>query len=293
MKHPLALALAIALTTSVAACAQSDANPQADTAVTADASNPFFTESQLPLHYPRFDQIKDSHFGPAFDRGMAEHLKEVEAIANNPEPATFENTILPLEESGDILSRTASVFFSLVGADTNDARKALQAEYAPKLSAHSDAVSLNPKLFERIEALYEKRNELGLDAQGVRLVERYHTTFSQNVLAEVNDSAIVVDSVEQLAGLSDQAITAAAEAAKARGLDGKYVIALQNTTGQPPNTYLEDRALRERLHKASVARGSRANKWDNTGIVSDVVKLRIEKAKMLGYPTYAAYVLAK
>ena len=321
MKHPLALALAIALTTSVAACAQSDANPQADTAVTADASNPFFTESQLPLHYPRFDQIKDSHFGPAFDRGMAEHLKEVEAIANNPEPATFENTILPLEESGDILSRTASVFFSLVGADTNDARKALQAEYAPKLSAHSDAVSLNPKLFERIEALYEKRNELGLDAQGVRLVERYHTdfvragaklsdadktrlkeingelaklgtTFSQNVLAEVNDSAIVVDSVEQLAGLSDQAITAAAEAAKARGLDGKYVIALQNTTGQPPNTYLEDRALRERLHKASVARGSRANKWDNTGIVSDVVKLRIEKAKMLGYPTYAAYVLA-
>ena len=321
MKHPLAMALAIALTTSVAACAQSDANPQADTAVTADASNPFFTESQLPLHYPRFDQIKDSHFGPAFDRGMAEHLKEVEAIANNPEPATFENTILPLEESGDILSRTASVFFSLVGADTNDARKALQAEYAPKLSAHSDAVSLNPKLFERIEALYEKRNELGLDAQGVRLVERYHTdfvragaklsdadktrlkeingelaklgtTFSQNVLAEVNDSAIVVDSVEQLAGLSDQAITAAAEAAKARGLDGKYVIALQNTTGQPPNTYLEDRALRERLHKASVARGSRANKWDNTGIVSDVVKLRIEKAKMLGYPTYAAYVLA-
>jgi peptidyl-dipeptidase Dcp len=321
MKHPLALALAVALTTSLAACAQSDANPQADTAVTADASNPFFTESPLPLHYPRFDQIQDSHFGPAFDRGMAEHLKEVEAIANSTEPATFENTIIALEESGDILSRTASVFFSLVGADTNDARKALQAEYAPKLSAHSDAISLNPKLFERIESLYEQRNDLGLDAQGVRLIERYHTdfvragaklsdadktrlkeingelarlgtTFSQNVLAEVNDSAIVVDSVEELAGLSEQAITAAAEAAKSRGLDGKYVIALQNTTGQPPNTYLENRELRERIHKASVARGSRANKWDNTGIVSDVVKLRIEKAKMLGYPTYAAYVLA-
>ncbi|KGM57737.1 dipeptidyl carboxypeptidase II [Lysobacter arseniciresistens ZS79] len=321
MKHPLALALAVALTTSLAACAQSDANPQADTAVTADSSNPFFTESQLPLHYPRFDQIKDSHFGPAFDRGMAEHLKEVEAIANNSEPATFENTIIALEKSGDILSRTASVFFSLVGADTNDARKALQAEYAPKLSAHRDAISLNPELFERIESLYERRNELGLDAQGVRLVERYHTdfvragaklsdadkarlkeingelaklgtTFSQNVLAEVNDSAVVVDTVEELAGLSEQAITAAAEAAKERGLDGEYVIALQNTTGQPPNTYLEDRALRERIHKASVARGSRANKWDNTGIVSDVVKLRIEKAKMLGYPTYAAYVLA-
>src|SRR5690606_30161005 len=321
MKRLLALALAIALTTSLAACAQPDANPQADTAVTADASNPFFTESQLPLHYPRFDQIKDSHFGPAFDRGMAEHLKEVEAIANNPEPATFENTILPLEESGDILSRTASVFFSLVGADTNDARKALQAEYAPKLSAHSDAVSLNPKLFERIEALYEKRNELGLDAQGVRLIERYHTDFvragaklsdadkvrlkeingrlatlgtqfSQNVLAEVNDSAVVVDSAAELAGLSDEQIAAAAKAAKERGLDGKYVIALQNTTGQPPNTYLQNRALRERIYEASIARGSRGNEWDNTAIVAEVVKLRAEKAAMLGYPNYAAYVLA-
>ncbi|GAB2615853.1 M3 family metallopeptidase [Novilysobacter erysipheiresistens] len=321
MKHPLALALAVALTTSLGACAQTDATPQSDTAVNAETSNPFFTESQLPLHYPRFDQIEDSHFGPAFDRGMAEHLKEIETIASNPEAPTFENTIIALEKSGDILSRTASVFFALVGADTNDARKALQAEYAPKLSAHSDAISLNPELFARIQKLYDSRESLGLDPEGVRLIERYHTDFvragaklsdadktrlkeintelatlgtkfSQNVLAEVNDSAIVVDDVAMLKGLSEQAITAAAEAAKSRGMEGKWVIALQNTTGQPPNTYLENRELRERIHKASVARGSRGNEWDNTGIVSDVVKLRVEKAKMLGYPTYAAYVLA-
>ncbi|MGQ4659460.1 M3 family metallopeptidase [Lysobacter sp. F6437] len=328
MKHPLALALAVALGTGLVACTQTDASTQSADAQAADsqgdaavADNPFFTESPLPLHFPRFDQIKDSHFGPAFDRGMADHLKEVEAIASNPEEPTFDNTIIALEKSGEILSRTASVFFSLVGADTNDARKAIQEEYAPKLSAHSDAISLNPELFARIQKLYDGRDGLGLDPEGVRLIERYHTdfvragaklsdadktrlkeintelaslgtTFSQNVLAEVNDSAIVVDDVAMLDGLSEQAITAAAEAAKSRGMEGKWVIALQNTTGQPPNTYLENRELRERIHKASVARGSRGNEWDNTAIVSKVLKLRAEKAGMLGYPTYAAYVLA-
>ena len=252
---------------------------------------------------------------------MAEQLKEVEAIASNPEAPTFDNTIIALEKSGDVLSRAAAVFFALVSADTNDTREAIQAEYAPKLSAHSDAISLDPALFARIQKLYDSRDTLGLDPEAVRLIERYHTDFvragaklsdadktrlkeingelaklgtqfSQNVLAEVNDSAIVVDDVDMLKGLSEQAITAATEAAKSRGLEGKYVIALQNTTGQPPNTYLENRELRERIHKASVARGSRGNQWDNTAIVSKVLKLRAEKAGMLGYPTYAAYVLA-
>ena len=326
MKHPLALALAMALGTSLAPVGHATASPQSvdskGDSVTSDASsNPFYTESPLPLHYPRFDQIEDSHFGPAFDRGMAEQLKEVEAIASNPEAPTFDNTIIALEKSGDVLSRAAAVFFALVSADTNDTREAIQAEYAPKLSAHSDAISLDPALFARIQKLYDSRDTLGLDPEAVRLIERYHTDFvragaklsdadktrlkeingelaklgtqfSQNVLAEVNDSAIVVDDVAMLKGLSEQAITAATEAAKSRGLDGKYVIALQNTTGQPPNTYLENRELRERIHKASVARGSRGNQWDNTAIVSKVLKLRAEKAGMLGYPTYAAYVLA-
>ena len=326
MKHPLALALAMALGTSLAPVGHAAASPQSvdskGDSVTSDASsNPFYTESPLPLHYPRFDQIEDSHFGPAFDRGMAEQLKEVEAIASNPEAPTFDNTIIALEKSGDVLSRAAAVFFALVSADTNDTREAIQAEYAPKLSAHSDAISLDPALFARIQKLYDSRDTLGLDPEAVRLIERYHTDFvragaklsdadktrlkeingelaklgtqfSQNVLAEVNDSAIVVDDVAMLKGLSEQAITAATEAAKSRGLEGKYVIALQNTTGQPPNTYLENRELRERIHKASVARGSRGNQWDNTAIVSKVLKLRAEKAGMLGYPTYAAYVLA-
>lgn len=319
MKHPLALALAVALT-ALAAPAHAHTTT-ADAAVNAKAStNPFFSESDLPLHYPRFDQITDAHFGPGFDRGMAEHLKEIDAIVANPAAPTFENTIIALEKAGRTLNRTASVFYALVGADTNDARKELQAEYAPQLSAHGDAISLNPKLFARIKALYDTRASLGLDAQDVRLIERYHTDFvrsganlseahkarlkaingelaklgtqfSQNVLAEVNASAVVVDSRDELAGLSDEQIAAAAEAAKSRKLEGKYVIALQNTTGQPFEAYLENRALRERLHKASVARGSRGGEFDNTAIVSKVLKLRAEKSAMLGYPTYAAYVL--
>ncbi|MGB5938519.1 MAG: M3 family metallopeptidase [Rhodanobacter sp.] len=328
MKHPIALALAIALSGSMAACTDAgsgkseSATSQAQTdAVVADAGNPFFSESPLPLHYPQFDKIKDSDFAPAFDRGMAEQLEEVQAIAGNAEAPTFDNTILALERSGQILNRTSTVFFSLVGVDTNDARKALQAEYAPKLAAHRDAISLDPALFARIQQLYDTRDSLGLDAEGVRLIERYHTgfvragaklsdadkaqlkaingelaklgtQFSQNVLAEVNDSAVVVDTKEELAGLTDEQIGAAAAAAKAKGLDGKYVIALLNTTGQPPEAQLHNRALRQRLHEASIARGSRGNAYDNTAIVAQVLKLRAEKATMLGYPTYAAYVLA-
>ncbi|WP_222564487.1 M3 family metallopeptidase [Novilysobacter antarcticus] len=329
MKHPLALALAVALTTSLAACSQSDANTaepsqsatQDGNTVNESSDNPFFAESSLPLHYPAFDKITDADFGPGFDRGMAEHLKEVEAIADNAEAPTFENTIIALEKSGEILDRTSTVFFSLVGADTNDTRKAIQAEYAPKLAAHRDAIALNPKLFERIQKLYDTRDSLGLDAEGVRLVERYHTDlvrsgaklpeadkvrlkeingelanlstqFNQNVLAEVNASAITVDSKDELAGMTDDQIAAAADAAKAAGKDGKYVIALLNTTGQPLQSQLENRALRERLYKASVSRGSRGNEFDNTKLVSTILKLRAEKAEMLGYPTYAAYVLA-
>src|SRR5690606_9041211 len=243
------------------------------------------------------------------------------AIASNDEPATFENTILPLEKSGEILSRTSRVFFNLAGVENNDEKKAIQAEYAPKLSAHRDAISLNPDLFARIKSLYEQRNDLGLDAEAVRLIERYHTDFvragaeldetqkarlkeingelaklgtqfSQNVLAEVNDSAVLVDTREELAGLTDEQIEAAAKAAADRGEDGKFLITLLNTTGQPPLAQLENRDLRERIYKASITRGARGNEYDNREIVSNVLKLRDEKARMLGYDTYAAYVLA-
>ncbi|CAM5595130.1 Dipeptidyl carboxypeptidase II OS=Rhodanobacter lindaniclasticus OX=75310 GN=B1991_10730 PE=3 SV=1 [Rhodanobacter lindaniclasticus] len=327
MKPTLSLAMTIALTSSMAAYADTAADKQqsgsqaSHATVASASSNPFFAESSLPLHYPAFDKISDRDYAPAFDRGMAEQLREVAAITANPAAPTFDNTIIALEKSGQVLRRTSTVFFSLSGVENNDALKALQAEYAPKLSAHRDAITLDPALFARIQTLYDSRASLGLDAQGVRLVERYHTDFvragaklsdadkahlkqingelaklgtkfTQNVLAEVNDSALVVDSRAELAGLTDTQIDAAAAAAKAKGLDGKYVIALLNTTGQPPLAQLENRALRERLYQASVARGSRGNAYDNTAIVSQVMKLRAEKASMLGYPTWAAYVLA-
>lgn len=212
------------------------------------------------------------------------------------------------------------MFFNLVGADTNDARKKLQADYSAKFAAHRDAISLNGKLFARIQTLYDQRSQLGLDAQGVRLVEKYYsdfvrdgaklsdadkttlkamnaelanlgTTFSQNVLAEVNAAAVVVDDVKQLDGLSEEQIAAAAEAAKARKLDGKYVIALLNTTGQPPLTQLKNRELRKKIYDASVSRGSHGGQYDNTALVSRIMKLRADKAKLLGFPTYAAYSL--
>lgn len=251
---------------------------------------------------------------------MAAQLKEVDAIANQKAKPTFDNTIIALEKSGATLDRATTVFFNLVGADTNDARKKLQADYSAKFAAHRDAISLNGKLFARIQTLHDQRSKLGLDAQGVRLVEKYYsdfvrdgaklsdadkttlkamnaelanlgTTFSQNVLAEVNAAAVVVDDVKQLDGLSDEQIAAAAEAAKARKLDGKYVIALLNTTGQPPLTQLKNRELRKKIYDASVSRGSHGGQYDNTALVSRIMTLRANKAKLLGFPTYAAYSL--
>ncbi len=324
MTRPFACTLALAIATGLAGCASTPtayaANDKTDMPAPAAQNNPFFAESTLPLKYPPFDKIKDSDFGPAFDRGMADQIKEVGAIANSAEPATFENTIVALEKTGKVLGRSAAVFFNLTGADTNDAREKLQADYAAKLSAHGDAISLNPKLFARIKSLHDRRQSLGLNAEGVRLIERYYTDFvraganltetqkarikeinselatvgtkfSQNVLAEVNAAAVVVDSKAELAGLSDGQIAAAVEAAKARKLEGKYVIALLNTTGQPVLTQLENRALRERVFKASIGRGSHGGEFDNTSEVSQVLKLRAERAKLMGYANHAAFVL--
>ncbi|SMQ94756.1 peptidyl-dipeptidase [Xanthomonas fragariae] len=251
---------------------------------------------------------------------MTEQLTEVEKIANQKAKPTFDNTIIALEKSGATLDRATMVFFNLVGADTNHARKKLQADYSARFAAHRDAISLNGKLFARIKSLYDRRSTLGLDAQGVRLVEKYYsdfvrdgaklsdadkttlkamnaelanlgTTFSQNVLAEVNAAAVVVDDVKQLDGLSDEQIASAAEAAKSRKLDGEYVIALLNTTGQPPLTQLNNRELRKKIYDASVSRGSHGGQYDNTAVVSRIMTLRADKAKLLGFATYAAYSL--
>ncbi len=323
MKHPIACALAIAIATAITGCATAPAaTTAAEAPMPAIAYNgPFAAPSSLDLNYPHFDRIGDSDFAPAFDAGMAQQLREIDAIANNPAAPTFDNTVVAMEKTGLLLDRATGVFFNLVGTDKNDVRDKLQSEYAPKFSAHRDAIVLNPRLFARIKALHDARATLGLDAVDLRLLERRYedfvrggaalndaqktrireintemsklgTQFSQNVLAEVNASAIVVDSRAELAGMSDEQIAAAAEAAKARGMEGKYVIALLNTTGQPAEAQLENRALRERLHKASVARGSRGGQYDNTAIVSKVLKLRAERARLMGYDTSANFVLA-
>ena len=318
MNRSSALALAIAISLAAPFAVAQDAAP-APTQAQPVSVNPFFSPSPLPYFLPPFDRIGDEHFAPALEKGMAEQRAEVAAIANNPEAPTFENTIVALEKTGELLNRATAVFFSLAGAHTNPTIQKIQAEMAPKLSAHSDAIVLDGKLFARIKALYEKRDTLGLDAEGLRLLERYHTdfvraganlsdadketlkamnselatlstTFSQNVLKEVNASAVHVTDLDELDGLSEEAITAAAEAAKAAGKEG-WLIALMNTSGQPPLASLTDRDLRKRIMAASLARGSRGGEFDNTAIVARVAKLRAQRAALLGYDTHAAYVL--
>lgn len=326
MKKTLILAIAVALGTTMAytianAAPKTPKNTKHTKAAVLRTQNIFMRESTLPLHYPQFDKIKDSDFGPGFDIGMAQHLKEVEAIANNKAAPTFENTIVAMEKAGGTLTRTATTFYNLQSTDTNPTRDKIDETYAPKLAAHNDQVMLNPALFKRVESLYNGRNSANYNPEQLRLVERYYenfvragaklsaqdqakikqingelaklgTQFSQNVLKEVNDSAVLVDSAAELKGLSDDEIKAASKAAEEKGHKGKYLVKLLNTTGQPPLTNLENRALRERIFKASVARGSRGNAFDNTGIISKVTKLRAERAAMLGYPSYAAYALA-
>ena len=282
--------------------------------------NPFYTESSLYMKYPEFDEIKNENYTPAFEKGMADHMAEIDAIAERADSPTLENTIISMEKSGALLDRVATVFFALISANTNEEMEKIRSEMAPKLSAHSDQILLNGKLFHRVKTIYEQRDQLGLDAESKRLVEKYYTdfirsganlsseekeslkkingemavlqtTFSQNVLKEVNALAVVVDSKDELDGLSDAAIEAAANEAKSRELDGKYVLTLRNTSGQPPMASLTNRALRERIHKTSLSRGSRGSDFDNRDILANVIKLRAEKAQLMGYDNHAAYSL--
>jgi len=308
LNHPKLIAAAVAL--AFAGMAQA----------ALPASNPFAAPSTLPLQYPAFDKIGDADYAPAFDEGMQEQAAEIAKIANSKAAPTFENTIVAMERSGRLLNRVSTVFFSLNGANTNDTLQALDRTLAPKLSAHSDAMLLNAKLYARIKTLYDKRASLGLDPESGYLLERYHTdfvragaklsaadkeklkayngklaalqtAFAQNVLKELNASALVVDTKQALDGMSDAQIAKAASDAKARGLDGKYAIPIVNTTGQAPLSVLKDRTTRERLLAASMARGSRGGEFDNRELVLQLAKLRAERAALLGYASHAAYHL--
>ena len=282
--------------------------------------NPFAQPSELSLYYPPFDAVGNEDYEPAFEAGMAQHLEEIDAIVAQDAAPSFDNTIVKLELAGQLLNRVSRVFFALSGAHTNDQIQALQQKIAPQLAAHDDAIVLNADLFARIQALFADRAELGLTPEAVRLIEQYHTDFvragaalsregksrlreingelaslqtkfSQNVLNEVNAMALVVDSREELTGLDAALIDAAAKEAVSRDLAGKYVIPLLNTSGQPALSSLQNRAVRERLYQASVARGTRGGEFDNTQTLSSVLKLRAERAQLLGYATHADYVL--
>ncbi len=286
----------------------------------APAVNPFFTESTLPFHAPPFDKIKDGDYSPAIEAGMKAQLAEIGAIANNPAAPTFTNTLEAMERSGALLTRVTKVFFNLSQSNTNDAIQKIKAEEAPKLAAHSDAIYLNANLFKRVKAIYDQRDALKLDRESRFLIERYYkafvraganlseadkttlrglnqeeakltTQFEEDVLAETNNSALVVDNKADLDGLSEAEIAAAAETAKARGLTGKWVLELQNTTQQPAISSLTNRVVRERLFKASVLRGNHGGPNDTKAIVVRLAQLRAQRARLLGYPDYATFVL--
>lgn len=321
------VATAVAAVLALSACtdnkaptqAAQSAQPAATETAAAAVTNPLLAPSPLPFFAPEFDKIKVEHYQPAMEQGIAEHAAEIEKIANNPEAATFDNTIVAMEKSGSLLDRAASVFFNMTGTISNPEILKIQTAMSPKLAAHSDNINLNPALFARVKAIYDNRANLQLDAEATRLVEVYYerfvragalltdeqkvkiralneesskltNQFGQNLLKVTKDIAIFVDSKEQLAGMSEAEITAAAEGAKAAGKDGKFIINITNTTRQPVLTSLENRELRKQVWEASAFRAM-SGETDNRPIVARLAQIRAERAKLLGFDSWADYQL--
>jgi peptidyl-dipeptidase Dcp len=284
------------------------------------STNPFAAPSPLLYQAPPFDRIHNADFQPAIEEGMRQQLAEVAAIVRDSAAPTFANTIVPLERSGQLLSRVQRVFGGLTSSNTNDTLQAVQRALAPRLAAHRDAISLNDTLFRRIKSLYDRRNDLGLDSLQRLVVERYYrdfvraganlpdsdksrlramnqelasltNDFGRRLLAATRVGGVVVDDSTQLAGLSAGEMGAAAGAAASRGLAGRWLLPLQNTTQQPAQASLRNRALRQRLFEASTQRTEHGDSNDTRQIVLRLAQLRLERARLLGYPTYAAYGL--
>ena len=282
--------------------------------------NPLLEPSPLPYGMPPFDRIRTSDYVPAFQEAMRQQLREAAAIAHNPKPPTFDNTIVALDRSGQVLQRVGFIFDELNSNNTNDEMQKIDTEMAPKRSAHRDAIYLDHALWKRVDAVFQKRASLKLDAESLQLLTRWHarfvragarlapadqaklrtlnaqiaaltTKFGQNVLKATADGAITVDSLQELNGLSAAQLSAAAQAAEARGLKGKWLITLQNTTQQPVLAHLDNRALRQRIFEASVQRAL-GGATDNRAVVTGIVKARAERAALLGYDTHAAYAIA-
>ena len=284
-------------------------------------ANPFAQRSALDYELPPFALIKEEHYLPAFYEGCTQQLAEVQAILDTPGAATFENTIVALEKSGQMLMRTLLVFFNKSSSDTNDAMDKIEEEMAPKLAAHQDAINLNPALYARIKSLYDNRESIGLNTEDAWLLERYYkdlihagahlsesqrdrlkelneelskleTQFSKNVLADTNDLAVLVDTIDELDGLSENEIASAAAAAKDRGHEGKWLIGMVNFSGNPVLDSLTNRALRKKIMQDSLLKGNRANENDNKPVILKIVKLRAERAKLFGKNTHAEHVIA-
>ncbi|MBV8144989.1 MAG: M3 family metallopeptidase [Gammaproteobacteria bacterium] len=311
---------ALAAAFATVALAAAGAPPSESPRTSAMADNPFAAPSTLPFELPPFDRIHDADYRPAFEAGMAEQLRQVAAIAHNTAAPTFENTIVALERSGRMLERVETTFSNLNACNTDRDMQQVDTEMAPRLTAQRDAIHLDPALWSRVDALYSKRDSLQLDAESQQLLRRYHTIFvragaqldsaqqtqlrdlnkqiaalttrfKQNLLRATADGAVVVEDVTQLDGLSAGQVGSAAQAAAARGLSGKWVLTLQNTTNQPILAQLNDRSLRERIYRASIGRGV-AGAADNTPVIAELVRLRAKRAVLLGYPDHAAYELA-
>jgi len=305
----------VLLALGVAACGT---NKQSKTE--AMEANPLLSESSLPYGAPDFTKIKNEDFQPAIEQGMKEHIAEIEAIANNSEEPTFENTLVAMEKSGQTLTRAYGVFGLLSGAYTNPEIQRIEEEEAPKLAAHSDAIYMNDKLFQRVKAIYENRENLGLDAESKKLVEYYfqkfelaganltdeakaklkelnaeeatlNTKFTNIMLAAAKDGALVVDTKEELDGLSDAEIAAAAQKAEDAGMAGKYMIPILNTTQQPALQSLKNRETRQKLFEASWNRAEKGDENDTRKMIERLAALRAEKAQLMGFENYAAWKL--
>ncbi|WP_209347945.1 M3 family metallopeptidase [Pontixanthobacter sp. CEM42] len=329
MKLKFLTASALALSLAVTACNMPAADEpprvlaEETTALFADipaGTGYFATNSELPFQTPDFSKINDEDYEPAFMESMEIHKAEIEAIKNNPAEANFDNTIVALEISGEMLGRVARVFFALTGSNTNDTLDAVNAKVSPLLTAHSDAITLDPDLFARVKAVYDARDELDLNTEDTTLLERTYddmvhagallteeqkeevkkintrlsettTKFGVTVREATVDNALVVDTREELAGLSDSDIENAAKAASERGLAGKFVIPLQNTTQQPLLPELENRDVREKLFKLSVNRADQGDSNDTRLLLAEIASLRAQKAALFGEPDWASYTM--
>ena len=284
-----------------------------------DMENPFFTEWNTPFGVPPFDEIRVEHYLPAIQKGIEEHKAEIDALVANTDEPTFENTILAYDKSGALLNKVTSVFFPLTDANTNDEMQVAAREIAPMLSKHRDEIAMNAGLFAKIKTIYDERNDLGLDGQQIRVVEKYYQDFDrnganlspedqetlkginlelstlylqfdENLLAETNKNFIMVlDKEEDLSGLPDDVIAQAADAAKKAGQEGKWVFTLAKPSWIPFLQFSERRDLREKIYRGYFMRGDNNNENDNKEIIKKIVKFRDQKAKLMGFENFAAY----